>query len=120
MGCHHFDVVLKNEQLSLLQVSRRIYIAIAFILAIVETVVGWSQSLNYKDTPPVPLALWFPLVVISRAEAFGMVTVSFIQFPLFAWSFAVGIRRWPIARVVAVLILSYALLAGVALTIVRT
>jgi hypothetical protein len=100
-------------------VSRRIYIAIAFVLAIVATVVGWSQSLNYKLTPPVPLALWFPLVVIIRAGDLGGIAVSFIQFPLFASAFAIGIRRWPVARVVAVLALTYALLAGVALAIVR-
>jgi hypothetical protein len=99
--------------------SRRIYIAIAFVLAIVATVVGWSQSLIYKDTPPVPLALWFPLVVISRVKELACVAVSFIQFPLFASAFAVGIQRWPGARVVAVLALTYALLAGVALAIMR-
>ena len=98
--------------------SRRIYIAIAFILAIVATVVGWSQSLSYKDTPPVPLALWFPLVVMSPDEVFVTLAVSFVQFPLFAWAFAVGIRRWSVARVVAVLALTYTLLASVALVIV--
>lgn len=99
--------------------SHRIYIGIAFVLAIVATVVGWSQSLNYKDTPPVPLALFFPLVVISRVEELGIVVVSFIQFPLFASAFAVGIRCWPVARVVAVLAFIYTLLAGVALAIVK-
>ncbi len=100
--------------------SRRIYITTAFVLAIVATVVGWSQSLIYKLTPPVPLALWFPLVVITRASEFGGVAVSFIQFPLFAAAFAVGIRRWSIARVIGVLALTYALLAGVAFAIVRS
>lgn len=114
----HLYVVLKNEQLSLLQVSHRIYIAIAFVLAIVATVVGWSQSLNYKVTPPVPLALWFPLVVISPAKELGIVVVSFIQFPLFASAFAVGIRSWPVVHVVVILALTYALLASVALAIV--
>jgi hypothetical protein len=99
-------------------VYRRIYTAIAFVLAIMATVVGWSQSLIYKNTPPVPLALWFPLVVMSPEEVFVTLAVSFIQFPLFALAFAMGIRRWPVARVVIVLMLAYALLAGVALVIV--
>ena len=100
--------------------SRRIYIAIAFILAVVATVVGWSQSLNYKITPLVPLALWFPLVVITRAHELSAVALSLIQFPLFAAAFAFGIRRWPVARVLAVLALTYALLAGIAFAIVRS
>jgi hypothetical protein len=101
-------------------VSRRIYITIAFVLAIVATVVGWSQSLNYKITPPVPLALWFPLIVITHARDLAGVAVSFIQFPLFAVAFAFGLRRWPPARIVIVLVLVYALLALIAFAIVRS
>lgn len=100
--------------------SRRVYITIAFILAIVATVIGWSQSLNYKITPLVPLALWFPLIVITGAHEIEAVALSLVQFPLFAAAFAFGIRRWPVARVLAVLTLTYALLAAIAFAIVRS
>ena len=100
--------------------SRRVYITIAFILAIVATVVGWSQSLNYKVTPLVPLALWFPLIVITGARELVAVALSLIQFPLFAAAFAFGIRRWSVARVVVALTVTYALLAGIAFAIVRS
>jgi hypothetical protein len=101
-------------------VSRRIYIAIAFVLSILATVIGWSQSLNYKATPPGPLALWFPLVVITGARELAAVALSVIQFPLFATAFAVGLRRWPVGRVIIVVALTYALLAGLAFAIVRS
>ena len=100
--------------------SRRVYITTAFILAIVATVAGWSQSLNYKITPLVPLALWFPILVITGARELVGVALSLIQFPLFATAFAFGIRRWPAARVLAVIALTYALLAGIAFAIVRS
>ena len=96
----------------------RIYIAAAFVLAVVATMIGWSQSLIYKDTPVRPLALWFPIVVLSSAHDISAVALSLVQFPLFAIGFAFGIRRWPTSRVLAVLALTYALLAGVALAIV--
>ena len=103
-----------------LHVSRRLYIAIAFILAIVATIIGWSQSLNYKITPVVPLALWFPLIILTGARELAAVALCLIQFPLFAIAFTVGIRRWPVARVIAALTLTYALLAGIAFAIVRS
>ena len=98
--------------------SRRIYIIIAFVVAIAVTVVGWSQSMNYKITPLVPLALWFPTVVLTGARNLEAVALSLIQFPLFATAFAVGIRRWPVLRVLPVLVLTYGLLAGWAYIIV--
>ena len=100
--------------------SRRIYITIAFILAVLATVVGWSQSLIYKITPIVPLALWFPLIILTGARDLAAVALSLIQFPLFAIAFTVGIGRWTLARVLAVLMLTYALLAGIAFAIVRS
>ena len=100
--------------------SRRIYIFTAFVLAIVATVIGWSQSLNYKITPVVPLALWFPFITLTGARELSAVALSLIQFPLFAIAFTVWIRRWPVGRVVAALMLTYALLAGIAFAIVRS
>jgi hypothetical protein len=101
-------------------VRRRIYIVAAFIFAGLATVVGWSQSLIYKDTPLSPLALWFPIVVLTRATDLAAVALSLIQFPLFAVGFTFGIRRWPVSRVLAALMLTYALLAGFAFAIVRS
>lgn len=103
-----------------LPVSRRVYISIVFILAIVATYVGWTQSLNYKVTPLTPLALWFPLILITGASDLVAVALSLIQFPLFAGAFAFGTRRWPVARVLVALTLTYALLAGIAFAIVKS
>jgi hypothetical protein len=101
-------------------VLHRIYIVLAFVLAVAATVLGWSQSLNYKITPLVPLALWFPLVVILGARELAAVGLSLIQYPLFATAFSVGIRRWPVTRVIGVLGLTYVLLAATAFVIVRS
>jgi hypothetical protein len=99
-------------------VHRRIYVSCAFILGLLATALGWSQSLNYKITPLIPLALWFPLVVITGARDLAGVAVAVIQFPLFALAFAFGIRRWSLPRVLAVQLLIYASLALLALGIV--
>lgn len=99
--------------------SRRIYIISAFILAAVATIVGWSQTLNHKITPPVPLALWFPLIILTGSTNLTAVALSLIQFPLFAIAFTLGIRRRPVARVAVALTLTYALLAGIAFALVR-
>ncbi len=99
--------------------SRRIYILIAFVIAIAATVIGWLQSMNYKVTPLVPLALWFPTVVLTGARNLEAVALSLIQFPLFASAFVLGSRRWPVVRVFAVLLLTYGLLAGLAYSIVN-
>jgi len=98
--------------------TRRIYIIIAFLVAIAATAVGWSQSMSYEITPLVPLALWFPAVVLTGARNLEAVALSLIQFPLFAAAFAFGIRRWPVVRVLAVLVLAYGLLAVAAYTTV--
>jgi len=89
------------------------------MVAIVATVIGWSQSLNYKITPVVPLALWFPLIVLTGAREVAAVALSLLQFPLFATAFALGIHHWPAVRVLGVLMLTYGLLAGAAYLMVR-
>ena len=53
--------------------------------------------------PGIPLAILFPLVVVTGAHEILAVLVSLIQFPLFAGVFAFGIRRCPIPRVLMVL-----------------
>jgi len=74
--------------------------------------------MNYKITPLVPLALWFPSVVLTGARNLEAVALSLIRFPLFATAFAFGIRRWPAVRVLVVLALIYGLLTGSAYIIV--
>jgi hypothetical protein len=101
-------------------VSRRVYIDIAFVLAIIATVIGWSQSMIYKITPVVPLVLWFPLIVVTDTHDLAAVALSLIQFPLLATAFAFSTRRWPIARVLAALALTYALLATIAFALVNS
>ena len=103
-----------------LHVPRPLYITLAFALAILATMVGWSQSLNYKITPTAPLAFWFPLIVITGAGDLAAVALSLVQFPLFALVFAFGIRRWPVRRVLVVILVAYALLAGISFAIVRS
>jgi hypothetical protein len=103
-----------------LHVSRRVYRTFAIMFALVATGVGWSQSLIYKETPLVPLALWFPLVVITGARDLVAVALSLIQFPLLAIAFISGARHWSIPRVLAVLFVIYALLAGVAVVILMS
>lgn len=98
--------------MKLQHISRRLYIATSFVLAIAATVVGWSQSLSYKIVPEIPLAFWFPLVTLTGSGEFVMVALSLIQFPIFAVAFTIGIRSWPIIRVVAALTLTYAFLVG--------
>jgi len=97
---------------------RRIPIAIACVLAIAATIAGRSQSFLYLTVPPMPLAVWFPLVPLSGAVGIHMLVVSLFQFPLFAVAFAIGVRRCPITRVVLALALTYGLMVAIALAIV--
>lgn len=98
--------------------SRRTCIILAFALALLATVIGWSQSLVFKDTPVVPLALWFPLVILTGSRDLAAVAVSLIQFPLLAIVFALAIRKWPKSKVLGALALEYALMAGIVFAMV--
>lgn len=99
--------------------SRRVHIIIAFVVAVAATGIGWSQTLIYMITPVVPLALWFPLIVLTGAHDVQAVALSLVQFPLFATAFALGIRRWPVVSVLGGLVLLYGLLAGSAYIILE-
>lgn len=92
----------------------RTHMIIALIIAILATVVGWSQSLIYKIVPSVPLAILFPLVVLTRAHELSAVFVSLIQFPLLAMAYLFGIRRWSWRKVLPTLLLGYAILVALA------
>lgn len=99
--------------------SRRIYTILAFILAVLLTVIGWSQTLVYEECPVNKLALWFPSIeIFNPSDDIHTVFISLIQFPILATLFALGIRRWRVASVLLVLVLVYALLVRIALTII--
>jgi len=95
-------------------VRHRPYIVAAFTLALLATIIGWSQSMIHKLVPLGPLAFWFPLVVLTGANNFVAVLVSVIQFPLFAISFTFAIRRWAVGKVLAALLLAYAIMVAIA------
>ena len=101
--------------------ARRIYIVIAFCLAILATFIGWSQTFAHKTWPPAHAALWFPLVVFAKSYGnVEMIVLSFIQFPLFAILFAFGVCRWKVSVVSSVLGFIYALIAGIAFMMVSS
>jgi hypothetical protein len=98
----------------------RIYIVMAFSVAIVATVAGWSQSVIYKEPSPVALALWFPIVVLMKTRGETAIVLSLVQFPLFAIAFALGIHRWAVGRVLTGCVIAYLLLVGIAFATVRS
>lgn len=99
---------------------REYYVVTAYVLAVTATVIGWSQTLIFKFVPPLPLALWFPLVVVTGSKMFAAILLSLVQFPLFATAFAIGIRKWPKAkgRVAVGIVAVYVLMAGIAVGLV--
>jgi len=100
--------------------SRRAYIIIAFVLAIIVTIIGWSQTFASKTWPPSHTALWFPLNVITNIYGGEkMVLLSLVQFPAFATLFALGVRRWSVSSVSAALGSAYALMVCIAFVIIR-
>ena len=99
-------------------VSRRSLTILAFAVAVLLTVIGWQQVMIYKQPPIQKLALWFPFLILIRLpDEVLRVLLTLIQFPLFAAAFALGIRRWRIAPILAVVLLSYALCVGAAFAI---
>lgn len=100
--------------------SRRRYIIAGFCIAILLTCFGWWFALGRKEPPQVPLALWFPVIPLTGVGGGDMIFPSLIQFPLIATLFAFGTRRWSVRAVLAVLVVGYALAAGIAVVIVRS
>jgi|SRR5882757_7472354 len=100
--------------------SPRKNIITGFCLAILLTWFGWYFVLGRKEPPPVPLALWFPVIPLPGVVGVDMLIPSLIQFPLIATFFAFGIRRWSVRAVLAVLAFGYVLAAGIALVIMRS
>lgn len=97
------------------KLSRRNYIIIAFALAFILTVAGFSQTLALKTWPPNRIVFWFPLTVIANAltPIWGTLTEAFlalIQFPLLALCFSVGIRWLPVILTAILIVMGYILM----------
>jgi len=91
---------------------------LAFVIAALLTVIGWQQVMIYKEPQLQKLILWFPILILIRLpDDLLHVLLTLVQFPLFAAAFVLGIRRWRIAPVLAVVLLSYTLCVCVALAI---
>ncbi|MGO9244454.1 MAG: hypothetical protein ACLP0A_17230 [Verrucomicrobiia bacterium] len=100
--------------------SRRKYIICASILAIIATIVGWWQALDYKIIPRIPLVLWFPSLVITNTVGYGTgIILSLTQFPLLALLFIIGIRRWPPLAVFSAIAFAYGLMIFIAWSIAK-
>ena len=101
--------------------SRRSLTILAFVIAGLLTVIGWQQVMIYKHPPIQNLALWFPFLLLIRLpDEVLRVLLTLVQFPLFAGVFALGIRRWKIPLVIAVVLVTYALCVGAAFAILRS
>jgi hypothetical protein len=103
--------------------SRRNYIKIAFALAFILTVAGFSQTLACKTWPPNRTVFWFPLILIADAftPIFGTLTMVFlalIQFPLLALYFSIGIRWLQVTLMAILVVMTYVLMVLVAWTLV--
>jgi hypothetical protein len=101
--------------------SRRTLTIIAFTCAVVLTTIGWQQAMiSYAQPRLLKLALWFPFDILI--QPFGDVprlSVTLIQFPVFAAAFALGIRRWGAASVTVAVMLVYSLFVAAAVVSLR-
>ena len=102
-----------------IKMSRRSYVIIAFALAFVLTVAGFSQTLALKTWPPNRITFWFPLIPIADAftPIFGTLTMVFlalIQFPVLAICFSIGIRWLSVTLMTILVVMGYALMVSAA------
>lgn len=75
----------------------------------------------YKEVQEEKVAVWFPFLLLVRLpDEISRVVLTLIQFPLFAGAFAWSIRRWRVAPVLAVVLLSYGLSVFLAFAILRS
>ena len=91
-------------------------------IAVLLTTIAWSQTFFWKVFPESYLAFWFPLVVIAdqltgTADVGTEILTSFIQFPIFAIGILVGIRRWRMVPVIALMLVFYLLIVFTAYVI---
>src|SRR5579859_4651343 len=101
------------------KISRRSYTIWAFSLSIVATVVGYYQ-IGAKIFPPMHLVLWFPSIAITGTlDSEPGVMLMFLQFPLLALLFVIGIRRWAPLAVFSAIAFAYGLMVFIAWTIAK-
>ncbi len=93
---------------------------VAFAVAILLTALGWHQvMIHYVGMSTVKLALFFPFLVLAGARDFVAIVLSFVQWPLLAGAFSLGLRRWKGSVVLGALGAVYALAVVAALVILR-
>jgi hypothetical protein len=96
---------------------RRAITILAFVVAIVLTVVG-SHYCNHKIIPLIRLALWFPLPYLLNVNGGPGVLLAWVQFPLLAFAFSLAIRRWPVRWVLAAIVIGYLAYAAVIIALI--
>lgn len=90
--------------------SRRTQILIAAVLSVVVTAAGTYQVVHLKMVPDGVMAFWFPFtLIVDKLGVPGEVgnLVGFVQYPLFAPAFALGIQRRPTSIVIVTLVCIY-------------
>jgi hypothetical protein len=99
--------------------SRRTSIILAYALALVATWEAWTHAMRWKDPPPVQLAIWLPLEVVTDAGDPLIEILFLVQFPALATLYVLGAKRWRAWRVAAGVIVLYAVLVAIALYMVK-
>ena len=67
---------------------------VAFRVAILLTALGWQQvMIHYVHVSPLKLAVLFPFLVLVGARHALAVFLSFVQWPLLAAGFSLGVPR---------------------------
>lgn len=82
-----------------------------WVLAIVATIAGFRYGLPPKEGPVTATIWWFPFafllyLVIPGRELAGLFLVL-LQFPVIATMITVGLRKWPVSRVIISSIAAY-------------
>ena len=81
----------------------------AFTSALVLTVfAGWQVAI-YLHPAAWRMALWLPVAGLIHAREIGFILVWLLQFPVLAAAFVVACRRWASGKVLACLLVLYAL-----------
>ena len=100
--------------------SRRSQQVIAFVIAILLTIVTWQQVMKWMiPAAPLKYALLTPLLIVVGARDALAVVLSVVQWPLFALGFCAGLQRWKSRVALAVVAVVYIFLAISAFAILR-
>jgi hypothetical protein len=73
--------------------------------------------IHYVNMSAVKLALFFPFLVLVGARDVVAIVLSFVQWPLLAGAFSLGLRRWKGSIVLGALGAAYGLAVVAALVI---